>query len=120
FSASQYATSHADLIAPADPEETLMRLRVMRATLFDFPAFDVPMLIEGHAFVVVRYHMGRIAEEAACVQTMGFCEGVLSLAGAENVQAAFAECSWKGDGRTRITLEWESPEIPSSRSNRGR
>lgn len=118
FSANQYATSNADLIALGEPEETLMRLRVMRATLFDFPAFEIPMLVDGNAFVLVQYHMGRIAEEAACVQTMGFCEGVLSLAGAENVQASFAECSWKGDGRTRIALEWESPGAPSSRRSR--
>jgi hypothetical protein len=120
FSASQYASSHADLIALGEPEESLMRLRVMRATLFDFPAFDIPMLVDGHAFVLVQYHMGHIAEEAACVQTLGFCEGVLSLAGAENVRAAFSECSWKGDGRTRITLEWESPAAPSSSRRRSR
>jgi hypothetical protein len=115
FSASQYASSHADLIARGEPEESLMRLRVMRATLFDFPAFDMPMLVDGHAFVLVQYHMGRVAEEAACVQTLGFCEGVLELAGARNVQAAFAECSWKGDGRTRITLEWEFAGASASR-----
>jgi hypothetical protein len=120
FSANDYATSHAELIALGEPEESLMRLRVMRATLFDFPAFDIPMLVDGHAYVVVHYRMGRVAEEAACVQTMGFCEGVLSLAGAQNIQAAFAECSWKGDGRTRISLEWETPSAPSSSNARRR
>src|SRR5439155_21990211 len=74
FSASQYCAEHPDLVASNDPVESLMRLKVMRSTLFDFPAFDMPMLIESHAHVVVTYHMGPRAEEAACHQTMGLCE----------------------------------------------
>ena len=87
FSASSYAEKHPDLVASNAPIESLMRLKVLRSTLFDFPAFDLPMLAEGHAYVGITYHMGPVAEEAACYQTMGFCEGVLSLAGARNVRS---------------------------------
>src|SRR5690606_8214218 len=35
---------HPTLIAAGDPMESLMRLKVLRATLFDFQAFDIPVL----------------------------------------------------------------------------
>jgi hypothetical protein len=111
FSAGQYSAKHPDLVAPNDPIESLMRLRVMRSTFFDFPAFEIPMLAPDHAHVVVAYHMGATAEEAACHQTMGFCEEILSLSGAMDVRGAFRERSWKGDLRTRLSLEWRSPEV---------
>lgn len=107
FSANQYAAVHAELVAPRDPMETLMRLRVLRGTLFDFPAFDISMLIDCEAHVSMDYQMGAVAEEAACVQTMGFCEGILSLAGAANVRAGFEERAWEGAPHTRMNLEWE-------------
>jgi hypothetical protein len=106
LSASQYCAEHPNLVAPNDPVDSLMRLKVMRSTLFNFPAFDISMLIESHAHIVVTYHMGPIAEEAACQQTMGFCEEVLSLCGATDVQATFRERSWAGDTRTLLSLEW--------------
>ena len=109
FSASAYAERHADLIEANSPMESLMRLKVLRSTLFDFPAFDLPMLVDGHAYVSVTYHMGPIAEEAACHQTMGFCEGVLSLAGARNVRGAFIERAWQGASRTILDLQWDPP-----------
>jgi len=108
FSASQYITEHPDLVALNDPVDSLMRLKVMRSTLFNFPAFDIAMLIEAHAHVVVTYHMGPTAEEAACHQTMGFCEEVLSVSGATDVRAIFQERSWSGDRRTLLSLEWRS------------
>lgn len=106
FSANQFDGEARSLIVPGEPIESLMRLRVMRSTLFDFPAFDIPMLVDGHAYVAVTYHMSPKAEEAACHQTMGFCEGVLSLAGARDVEAVFKERAWAGDGRTVIDLTW--------------
>lgn len=105
-SAQQFARDHQSLVHSGDPVETLMRLKVQRATLFDFPAFDIPTLTEGHAIVCVNYGMGATAEEAACYQTMGFCEGVLALAGARNVQAAFRELSWLGASHTALALDW--------------
>lgn len=106
FSASSVAQTQPDLIARRDPMESLMRLKVLRASMFDFPAFDIPTLSHGHARVVVSYLMGPSAEEAACFQTMGFCEGVLSLAGATQIEAHFIERAWQGDRRTLIELIW--------------
>jgi hypothetical protein len=108
FSVNELVTHHPDLIAPNHPVESLMRLKVLRATLFDFPAFTLPMLVDGNAYVDIRYEMGQVAEEAACYQTMGFCEGVLSLAGATNVEAAFTARSWQGASTTRVELTWQN------------
>jgi len=106
FSACQYSAEHTDLVALNDPVESLMRLKVMRSTLFNFPAFDIPTLIESDTQVAVTYHMGPTAEEAACYQTMGFCEEVLSLSGATDVFAIFQERAWAGDPRTLFSLRW--------------
>lgn len=109
FSAHDFARRNPELIARGDATETLMRLKVLRATLFDFPAFDLPLLENKRALVSVAYGMGRVAEEAACHQTMGFCEGVLSLAGARRVGASFTERAWAGDQQTLIALTWTDP-----------
>lgn len=109
FSAHQFAREHSTLVAAGDPVETLMRLKVQRATLFDFPAFDIPTLIDGHATVTASYGMGAAAEEAACYQTLGFCEGVLAIAGARKVEGALGECSWLGAASTALVLDWQSP-----------
>jgi hypothetical protein len=109
FSATNYAEQHPDLVEPGVPTESLMRLKVLRSTLFDFPAFDIPMLVDGHAYVAITYHMGPVAEEAACYQTMGFCEGVLSLAGARNVRATFIETTWTGSAKTILDIQWDPP-----------
>jgi len=111
FSASSYHEQHPDLVEPGAPVESLMRLKVLRSTLFDFPAFDIPMLVDGHAYVAITYYMGPVAEEAACYQTMGFCEGVLSLAGARNVRAEFIERAWLADSRTLLDLQWDPPGV---------
>jgi len=108
FSANEFVTEHPELVAPNHPVESLMRLKVLRATLFDFPAFTLPMLGDGNAYVDIRYEMSDLAEEAACHQTLGFCEGVLFLAGAQKVQASFTERAWQGAGRTRVELTWDS------------
>lgn len=78
----------------------------MRGTLFDFPAFDIPMLVDGHAYATIAYYMAPRAEEAAAYQTMGFCEGVLSRSGAQNVQAEFRKRTWLGDARPLLDLQW--------------
>lgn len=107
FSAQQFTRDHLTLVAPNDPVETLMRLKVQRATLFDFPAFDIPTLIDGHAIITIKYGMSAIAEEAACHQTMGFCEGILSLAGARNVKGVLLELAWLGAPQTSLALDWQ-------------
>jgi hypothetical protein len=73
--------------------------------MFEFHSFYIPKLTVGHALVSVRYHMGHRAEEAACFQTMGFCEAVVSEAGAADVTADFRERAWAGDDATIIELE---------------
>jgi hypothetical protein len=109
FSASSFAQQHPGLIAAGDPVETLMRLKVLRTTLFDFSAFDVPTLIDGHAMITMQYEMGAVAEEAACHQTLGFCEGVVGLAGGRAIRGGFGERSWLGAPRTVVALDWENP-----------
>jgi hypothetical protein len=106
FSANQRADAQPELIVANEPVESLMRLKVMRGTHFDFPAFDIPMLVDGHAYATIAYYMAPRAEEAAAYQTMGFCEGVLSLSGAQNVQVEFRERSWLGDARTLLDIQW--------------
>ncbi len=109
YSAAQLRAAHPGLLAPDDPLETINRFRVLRATFFDFTALEVPMLHDDEALVVIRYHMGMPAEEAAAHQTMGFFEGLLELAGARDVRAQFAERSWAGEPRTLLELRWRMP-----------
>jgi hypothetical protein len=107
FSVDELRSAQPNLVEPGDPVETLQRFRVLRATYFDFPALEVEMLIDGAAHIVISYHMGAKAEEAAAFQTMGFFERQLELAGATNVMAKLAERSWAGDPRTLLTLSWD-------------
>jgi hypothetical protein len=106
FSANQFWAAQPDLVVPNEPIESLMRLKVMRGTLFDFPAFDIPMLVDGHAYVAMNYHMAPRAEEAATYQTMGFCEAVLSRSGAQDVRVEFLERAWLSDPRTLLDMQW--------------
>lgn len=94
------------LVEPGDPIETLNRFRVLRGTYFDFEALQVPMLHDGEAQVVVGYHMGPLAEQAAAVQTLGFFERLLEAAGAVDIEASFAQRSWVGDPQTLLRLRW--------------
>jgi hypothetical protein len=97
------------LVQPGDPVETLTRFRVLRSTYFDFDALAIPLLHEDEAQVVISYHMGRRAEEAASFQTMGFFERLLEMAGAVEVSAAFGTRSWAGEPETRLRLHWLMP-----------
>jgi hypothetical protein len=96
------------LVEPGDPVETLNRFRVLRGTYFDFDALSVPMLHDGEAAIVIHYHMRRMAEEAAAVQTMGFFERLLETAGATEVEAAFASRSWLGEPQTLLRVTWSA------------
>jgi hypothetical protein len=109
YSAAQLRAANPSLLAPDDPPETLSRFRVLRETFFDFDALDVPLLHADEAHVVVRYYMGKTAEEAAAFQTLGFFEGLLELAGARDVRAAFQDRSWDGDAQTLIGIRWKPP-----------
>ena len=81
----------------------------MRATFFDFAALEILMLHDGEAQIEIRSHMGLPAEEAAAVQTMGFFEGLLELAGAKDIEARFREKSWTNNERTVLGLRWTAP-----------
>ena len=98
-----------DLLCRRDPLETLMRFRVLRSTFFDFEALTVPTLVDDHAEVVIAYGMGRMAEEAASFQTLGFFERLLELASATGIAASFKQRSWSGDPRTLLALSWQPP-----------
>lgn len=106
FSAAQMRTAQPKLLAPGDPVETLHRFKVMRQTFFDFEALEILMVHDGEAQIAIRYHMGMPAEEAAAVQTMGFFEGLLEIAGAKDVKARLRAKSWAGDERTVLALNW--------------
>jgi hypothetical protein len=110
YSAAQLRAAHPALLAPGNPVETINRFRVLRATFFDFTALEIPMLHDDEAHVVIRYHMGMPAEEAAAYQTMGFFEGLLELAGACDVRARFVERCWADAPRTLLELRWRLPQ----------
>lgn len=101
--------AHPTLLKDGDPFESLMRFHVLRSTFFDFPAIEVRALTSEHAELELHYHMGAMAEEAACHQAMGFFEGLLDLAGATDVTARFTGRSWAGDARTTLSLTFTSP-----------
>jgi hypothetical protein len=109
YTAAQLQTVNPMLLEPNNPPETLSRFRVLRETFFNFNALEVLLLHDDEAHIVVRYHMGMPAEEAAAYQTMGFFEGLLELAGAKDVRAVFQDKSWDGDERTMIVIRWKPP-----------
>jgi hypothetical protein len=107
FSVDELRAAQPNLVAVGDPVETLQRFRVLRATYFDFNALEIALLHDDEAQVVISYHMGARAEEAASYQTMGFFERQAELAGATNVTATLRERSWAGDARTLLQLNWD-------------
>lgn len=108
FSVDVLVARQPALLADGDPIETINRFRVLRATYFDFDALEVVMLHDDEAQIVVRYHMGRPAEEAAALQTLGFFERLIELAGAREVAGTLRERSWDGDPRTLLELHWRT------------
>jgi hypothetical protein len=109
--ASTLRASNLSLLAENDPVETFNRFHVMRMTLFDFDAIEVLMLLHDEAQITIGYHMGMPAEEAASVQTVGFFEGLLMLAGASEIRSVFREKSWAGDARTCVDFKWRPPTL---------
>ncbi len=107
FSVDELRAAQPNLVAVGDPVETLQRFRVLRATYFDFNALEIAMLLDDEAQIIISYHMGARAEEAASYQTMGFFERQVELAGATNVAAKLSERSWAGDARTLLRLNWD-------------
>ncbi len=114
YSAKQLATAHPTLLWPGDPVATLESFRILRATFFDFDALEMLELHDEGAQLVIRYHMGMPAEEAAAYQTMGFFEGLLELCGARHGEATLRMKSWAGDARTLAVLRWRHPRSISN------
>jgi hypothetical protein len=103
------ASRQPDLLVEGDPRESVMRFHVLRQSLFDFAAATILRLHDGEARLQVAFGMSPAAEEAASHQTLGFFEGLLELAGAEDVQADFASRRWAGDASTTLQLCWRPP-----------
>jgi hypothetical protein len=99
---------HPTLLAPGDVADTMMRFQVMRKSFFDFDALEVLEVHDGGARLRVSYHMGPTAEEAATLQTLGFFERLVELAGAPSVEAKLTSRSWAGDPQSVIELWWSS------------
>jgi hypothetical protein len=97
---------HANLVAPDDPIETLMRFQVLRRTFFDYAALEISSLSDGEATLHIVYGMGPVAEEAACWQTLGFFERLLEVGGAKDVKAWFSSRAWAGEVLTSVQLRW--------------
>ena len=98
---------HPELITPGDIRESLMKFHVLRTGFFDYPALTVCGINDGEASLEIAYLMGPLAEEAASLQTMGFFERLLELAGARTHRVWFATSSWKGDPVTTLDMTWE-------------
>ena len=103
------AKLHDRLLVPNEPRESLMRFHVLRRTFFDFEATAVSQLHDGEVRLKVSYHMSPLAEEAACHQTMGFFEGLVTLAGGEKVRAHLPDQSWQGAPCTTLVVAWNPP-----------
>lgn len=106
FSVDQLRSVTPSLVSDGDPVETLMRFRVLRSTYFDFDALKIETLTENHARIIISYHMGPTAEEAASFQTMGFFERLLEVAGGKDVAARFVTRSWLRESATLLELGW--------------
>jgi hypothetical protein len=94
------------LVVAGDPRESLMRLQSFRRAFFDFDALSMLQLNDTSADTQIDYGMSPVAEEAAAVQTQGFFEGLIELAGGSLVHSGFHETSWGGDPRTVLRIEW--------------
>lgn len=106
-SIDELRATYPDLITPDDARETVMKFQVLRTSFFDFPALTVNELNDGEASVQIGYQMGKLAEEAASNQAMGFFERLLELAGARAPRVSFASRSWAGDATTVLQIGWE-------------
>ena len=108
-SAEHLKNLHPYLVAERDPLETLRRFRVLQDSFFDFPVLELSSVSDDQAHVVIHYHMGKVAEEAASYPLMGFIEGLLEHAGAGQVRARFVARSWRSDPATHLELRWKTP-----------
>jgi len=102
-------SQHANLVAPSDPRDSLMRFQVLRQSFFDYSALELTSVSDGEATLTIAYGMSPRAEEAASWQTLGFFERLLEVAGGTHVRAWFSSRSWKGELVTEVQLRWSDP-----------
>ncbi len=108
------AALHGSLLVENDPRESLMRFQVLRRTFFDFEATSMTRVDDSEVHVRIAYGMSPAAEEAAAHQAMGFFDGLVELAGGEEVRARFTERAWQGAKATALVVSWRQPR-PSAR-----
>jgi hypothetical protein len=97
---------HGDLLVVGDPSATVDRFQRERQSFFDFPAITVTELGREQAVIALSYGMSPLAEEAACVQTLGFFLRLVEKAGGRGAQAEFSSKAWGGDACTSLRLNW--------------
>lgn len=106
FQVPSVRTQFPTLVAEGEPRETMMRFGVLADSFFDYGALAVQAVSDDHATVLIRYQMGKVAEETASWQTMGFFEGLLEAAGAKEVHARFLRKAWEDAPKTVLDLHW--------------
>ena len=109
LSADQLVSLEPSILVSADPRESVMRLVVHRRSFFDFDVVDLGQLSDNHAEVRINYGMTPRAEQAACLQTLGFFGRLVEIAGGRNVTARLTMRTWEGDALTAFTIDWEPP-----------
>jgi hypothetical protein len=103
------AQLHNGLLVPGDPRESLMRFQVVRSAFFDYPAIELDEVDDHHANARVGFGMGKMAEEAASNQALGFFSRLVELAGAPERHVVFTSKSWEGAPATHIAMRWNRP-----------
>jgi len=111
LSIDQLFSQHKSLVCEGDPRESLIRFQVLRRSFFDFGAVNIQTLFGTFAKVAINYGMGKIAEEAASYQALGFFERLLELSGASDIQYQFTGKLWEGDPGTVLELNWDEDKV---------
>jgi hypothetical protein len=106
---------HLELLVAGDPVATISHFQQHRQSFFDFPALEVVDIAAYRALVSISFRMSPDAEQAACVQTLGFLERLMELATQQPPKAQFLSEAWKGSSRTVLEVCWKQPANPSSR-----
>jgi len=109
LSADQLVSIEPEILVKGDPRESVMRLVVHRRSFFDFDVVDLTQLSDNHAEVRINYGMTPRAEQAACLQTLGFFGRLVEIAGGRAVTAKLIVRTWEGDALTAFTVDWDPP-----------
>ena len=68
---------------------------------------------DSEVHVQIAYGMSPLAEEAASHQAMGFFDGLVALAGGEEVRARFTARAWQGAEATTLVVNWKQLGRPA-------